>query len=295
MDAYGAHQPWADQRSMHATLQSQTFRCASGMVKASNRQRTGGACNGSSASLSDWFYEGWILLQARDTGVIISGARRRRCDASASRCPSRADGIHPKCSVNCRSALLLSRIPASPRREVARSASRSRYNPRSVSMSSADRAGWADVADELAEALVRLRVEDAICLDAGDAFVQFIRFGHRFGNDPAVAMITTAGVPGSRTAADLAALGWVRPDSGGTIGQPEVSPPVEPATARRLAEVIVRTLRDVHGAAGPAEVTFSSFNGDGLRAPRLRTIAAGTEQAAEDLDPATLLPEPSPT
>jgi hypothetical protein len=162
-------------------------------------------------------------------------------------------------------------------------------------MSSVDRVEWADVVGELAEVLERLRAEDAVSLEVGDAFVQFIRFGR--GNvvdGPAVFVHTTAGRPGSPAAEGLAALGWARWDDDATVGQPEVPAPVAPATARRLAEVIVRTLRDVHGAADPADVTFSSFNNHGLRAPRLRTIGAQPQQAAEEPDPATLLPEPSP-
>jgi hypothetical protein len=72
MDAHGAHQEWEDQRSMHATLRAERGRCTSGLVKGTNRQLADTVCNGGFVSLSDWFYEGWILLKACDTGQWIS-------------------------------------------------------------------------------------------------------------------------------------------------------------------------------------------------------------------------------
>jgi hypothetical protein len=160
---------------------------------------------------------------------------------------------------------------------------------------SQDRQGWAAVEGELADALLRLRSEDAIALDGGGAFVQFIRFGTGIAvKGPSVLVHTTPGEPGSQTEAALTALGWASFDENETVGQPEAPAPLDPATATRLADVIVRTLRDVHGIADPAAVTYSSFNNNGLRAPTLRTVTADAKQAAPDPDPATLLPAPSP-
>lgn len=99
---------------------------------------------------------------------------------------------------------------------------------------------------------------------------------------------------GSPAAEGLAALGWARWDELETLGHPEVPAPVAPDTAARLADLIVRTLRDVHGAADPAALTYSSFNNNGLRAPRLRTVAGEDGQEPPDPDPATLLPDPAP-
>ena len=162
-------------------------------------------------------------------------------------------------------------------------------------MSPPENPRWAEVADELADALVRLRPEDRTALDGAGAFVQFIRFGTGIAvNGPSVLVHTGAGEPGSPTEAALTALGWAPFDENETIGQPEAPAPLDPATATRLADVIVRTLRDVHGIADPAVLTYSSFNNNGLRAPRLHTVAAGAKQVARDPDPATLLPAPSP-
>ncbi|MEV0560589.1 hypothetical protein [Dactylosporangium sp. NPDC050588] len=155
-------------------------------------------------------------------------------------------------------------------------------------------AGWPEVADELVGALAALRPEAAISLSGGDGFVQFIRFTRGYRLDVPSVYMLTRDVP--ERAADLAALGW-QPDEDGTetLCFPEVPAPVEPATARRLADVIVRTLRDVHGFADPAEVTYTSFDNNGMRAPRLRTVAAEAgQEAPDDRDPATLLPAPSP-
>ncbi|GAB3854078.1 hypothetical protein ACFPIJ_61365 [Dactylosporangium cerinum] len=160
---------------------------------------------------------------------------------------------------------------------------------------SQDHHGWAAVGDELADALVRLRPEDAIALDGAGAFVQFIRFGTGITvKGPSVLVHTTPGEPGSETEAALTALGWASSDETETMAQPEASAPLDPATATRLADVIVRTLREVRGIADPAALTYSSFNNNGLRAPRLSTVTADAKQAAPDPDPATLLPSPSP-
>ncbi|WP_426513290.1 TY-Chap domain-containing protein [Dactylosporangium sp. McL0621] len=156
-------------------------------------------------------------------------------------------------------------------------------------MSTADGPDWPDVTDELAGTLERLRNEDAVSLDAGDAFVQVIRF--RRGtvlSGPVVYVHTSPG------AAGLAELGWAPRDEDETVGQPEVPAPVEPATARRLANLIVRTLREVHGVANPAALRYSSFNNNGLRAPQLRTVAPEDGQERPAPDPVTVLPPPAP-
>lgn len=164
-------------------------------------------------------------------------------------------------------------------------------------MSAADQPGWDGVGDDLADALVRLRRGDAILLAAGAVFVQFIWFVHGHAPaGPAVFVHTTDGEPGSPAEAGLAALGWARRDEEPTVAQPEVPAPLDAAAATRLADLIVRTLRDVHGVADPAAMTYTSFNDNGLRAPRLRTVAAGPkQQAQDDPDPATLLPAPAPS
>ncbi|GAA3194674.1 DUF6301 family protein [Dactylosporangium siamense] len=155
--------------------------------------------------------------------------------------------------------------------------------------------GWPAVQDELADALLRLRPEDAISLDGADGFVQFIRFGRGITvKGPSVLVHTKPGEPGSPTEAALTALGWTPSAETETTAQPEAPAPLDQATAARWADVIVRTLRDVRGIADPATLTYSSFNNNGLRAPRLHTVTADAEQAAPDPDPATLLPPPSP-
>ncbi|MFF5233017.1 hypothetical protein [Dactylosporangium sp. NPDC000521] len=155
-------------------------------------------------------------------------------------------------------------------------------------------AEWPEVTGELVEAIGALRPEAAISLALGDAFVQFIRFTRGLKLDVSSVYMLTRDVP--ERAAELAALGW-RPDEDGdvTLCMPEVPVPVRPAEARRLADVIVRTLRDVHGIAEPALLTYTSFDNNGMRAPQLRTVAPGPgQQVPDDPDPATRLPAPSP-
>src|SRR4051794_16188095 len=156
-------------------------------------------------------------------------------------------------------------------------------------MSAAGGLGWADLTDELAGTIERLRNEDAVLLQAGDVFVQFIRFTSGMVlSGPAVYVHTSAG------AAGLGELGWATVDDEQTVGQPEVPAPVEAGTARRLAELIVRTLRDVHGVAEPGALRYSSFNNNGMRAPQLRTVAPEDGQEKPAPDPVTVLPPAEP-
>ncbi|MDG6101787.1 hypothetical protein Daura_37995 [Dactylosporangium aurantiacum] len=163
-------------------------------------------------------------------------------------------------------------------------------------MSTTQHPAWEAVTEELAGALTALRAEDAVSLGTGDVWVQFIRFTRGMTlTGPAVFVHTSAVEPGSPAAEGLAGLGWARWDELQTLGRPEVPAPVDPDTAAGLADLIVRTLRDVHGVADPGGLTYSSFNNDGLRAPRLRTVAAEAGQRPADPDPATLLPDPAPS
>ena len=58
---------------MLGTLEATPGRCTSGLIKGSNEQKNDTACNGGYAFIDGWFFEGWILLQACDTGAWISG------------------------------------------------------------------------------------------------------------------------------------------------------------------------------------------------------------------------------
>lgn len=158
-----------------------------------------------------------------------------------------------------------------------------------------DRPGWAQVRDELAGTIAGLQPEGALTLEAGEAFVQFIRFTR--GSElpgPVVLVHTLAGDPGTPVAAALAGAGWAWSAVHEVTGQPEVPAPVDDATAARLADLIVGALRDVHGVADPAALTYTSFNNNGLRPPQLRTVRPAEGQPLPLPDPVTLLPPPSP-
>ncbi|MBB5867419.1 hypothetical protein F4553_000798 [Allocatelliglobosispora scoriae] len=68
----GAHQPWQNQRSVLADLEPGAFRCATGRVQSTNLTVTGGDCNGDITFIDDWFFSGWVLLEACDTGSMFT-------------------------------------------------------------------------------------------------------------------------------------------------------------------------------------------------------------------------------
>jgi hypothetical protein len=157
---------------------------------------------------------------------------------------------------------------------------------------------WNDVADELTTLLALLRDGDALALEVGPYFIQFKRFG------PVISVIASGTGPGveedSRLSADqarqMAALGWQPPDEEVTHSLPDVARPLSAADARRVADLLLATVRDVYGAATPAAATFSSHNDGGQRAPTLATVPMNPAQAPETpVVAAALLPPPEPT
>lgn len=157
---------------------------------------------------------------------------------------------------------------------------------------------WNDVADELTTLLARLRDGDALTLEVGPHLVQFKRFG------PIISVIGSGTGPGLpeelRVSADQArqmvALGWQPPDGEVVHSLPDLPCPLPAADARRVADLLVATVRDVYGAGTPAAATFSSHNDDGQRTPTLATVAMNPAQAPETpVVAAGLLPPPETT
>jgi type III secretion system-like peptide-binding chaperone len=158
-------------------------------------------------------------------------------------------------------------------------------------------ATWDDVVDELAARLPRLRDGDAVAIEVGERFVQVKQFGQVLsaiasGVDPKLREHVRVSAEQSR---HMLALGWRLPDEM-THSLPDLPRPVSAETAGRVARLLVATLRDVYGAATPADAVVESHNDAGHRAPTLRTVATSPDQEPEvRVEPATLLPAPDPT
>lgn len=154
---------------------------------------------------------------------------------------------------------------------------------------------WDDVVDELAGLLPRLSDGDAVSIEVGPWFVQFKRFGPELaviGSGLAFQADGSDGLPPDKMR-QMAEVGWAPPVDG-THELPGVAAPVPAEAARRVAALLVTTLREVYGGAGPASARFDSHTDGGGRAPTLVTVARSGQEPAPGPDPAVLLPAPDP-
>lgn len=108
---------------------------------------------------------------------------------------------------------------------------------------------WAELTDALALGLTRLAADDFLVLDADGRYVQCYQ-----DEDQLLAEAWDPGGPRLRE------LGWGGPHAPG--GNPSVALawPFSHAAARGLAELMIRTLRDVYGA-DPRRLRYRAANG----------------------------------
>lgn len=81
----------------------------------------------------------------------------------------------------------------------------------------------------------------------------------------------------------LASLGWNRPVAN-EYPNWWLRPfpwPMSATAGRRLAELLVATLREVYGAASTEDLAYTSFNDEGYPKPSLSTITAKASEAED--------------
>jgi hypothetical protein len=125
---------------------------------------------------------------------------------------------------------------------------------------------WDAFAAALVEELPALGEGDTVILSHGDAYVQF-------SQAPAVLYADTSGGDRER----LGALGWQAPNPalGAVNWWVKVPWPLRTQDSATLVDLLVRTLREVHGAAGPDALAYRAFNsrtGAQLDIPALRQL-----------------------
>jgi hypothetical protein len=121
---------------------------------------------------------------------------------------------------------------------------------------------WATLTEGLALALPRFATDDFLVLAAGDdRYVQCIQ-------EPSDMLAQAAGGTPERPLSEedrgrLRELGWQDPaGTGEQWHYAEVPWPMSHQAARELAERMIRTLREVYGAATPGDLTYRAVNAE---------------------------------
>lgn len=121
--------------------------------------------------------------------------------------------------------------------------------------------GWERLAEALAGDLTRLGDGDTVALSVGPRYVQLLQLPTKLVAETVANDVLP---PAERLSTEdlrrIAALGWPSPGDPRDNWRVELGWPVHSRDSRRLADLLVRTLAEVHLAPSPEALEYTAFN-----------------------------------